>query len=212
MTDSSNLLDYKGLKIDPVIFTQGFVPGCNIAVCRGQCCDYGVYVDKDFKETILGYEKEIVDVMCDEQPKNTDAWFEKEIEKDPDFPSGFAIGTEVYVTPEGKQKCVFKDSSNYCSLQVAAVKMGLHKWAIKPLHSILYPLTIVDNTLTYDDSHSGKMDYCGLHHPENFTQTVFEAMTEELIYVLGRDGYEFLNTHFKQNYKSQTEYSQTKTA
>ena len=65
----------------------------------------------------------------------------------------------------------------------------------------MYPLSIIDNVLTYDDDHSQRLDYCGQSHEENFTQTVFEAMTEEIKYIMGNDGYDFLNEHFKKNYQ-----------
>ena len=37
-----DFMEINGMKIDPVIFTQGFVPGCNISICSGQCCNWGV--------------------------------------------------------------------------------------------------------------------------------------------------------------------------
>jgi hypothetical protein len=82
-----------------------------------------------------------------------------------------------------------------------SVKKNFHKWEIKPTHCILYPLTIVDNTLTYDDEHSKELDYCGIKHPENFTQPVFEAMHEEIKYILGEEGFNFLNEYYIKNYK-----------
>jgi Protein of unknown function (DUF3109) len=194
-------LEYNGLKIDPVIFTQGFVPGCNIEICSGQCCDWGVYMDRDFQPVIMNYENEIKNVMDEHQVKDSSTWFEKELEKDSDFPSGYAIGTELYINSKGTTQCVFKDKNNFCSLQVMAVKNKMHKWAIKPKYCIMYPLTIVDNILTYDNHHSGRLDYCGVSHTENFTQTVFEAMTEEIKFILGNEGFDFLNEYFKKNYQ-----------
>ncbi len=82
-----------------------------------------------------------------------------------------------------------------------SVKKNMHKWAIKPKYCIMYPLTIVDDTLTWDTEHSERLDYCGVHHPENFTQTVFDAMTEEIKFIVGEDAYNFLNEHYKENYQ-----------
>ena len=45
-------LEFNGIQIDPIIFTQGFVPGCNMKICHGQCCNWGVYMDKDFQKKI----------------------------------------------------------------------------------------------------------------------------------------------------------------
>jgi hypothetical protein len=194
-------LVYKGLKIDPVIFTQGFVHGCDIDICSGQCCDWGVYMDKDYKDVIMKYEIEIKEVMTSSQTRDSSKWFDLEPVKDKDFPSGFAIGTELYTKNDGNSQCVFKDDNHHCSIQVMSVKKNYHKWEIKPTHCILYPLTIVDNTLTYDDDHSEELDYCGIKHPENFTQPVFEAMHEEVKFILGEEGYNFLNEHYLKHYK-----------
>ncbi len=194
-------LEYNNLEIDPVIFTQGFVPGCNVKICRGECCDWGVYMDRDFKTVVMKFEEEIKSVMDENQIKDSSKWFEKELEEDTDFPSGQAVGTELYETRSGHNQCVFKDKRSYCSIQVAAVKNNMHKWSIKPRYCIMYPLTIIDNVLTYDDDHSTKLSYCGIKHKQNFTQTVFEAMTEEIRFIIGEDGYNHLNDYFIKHYK-----------
>lgn len=211
MLTEKDFLEYNGLKIDPIIFTLGFVSGCNISICHGQCCDWGVYMDRDFRDVIMKYEFQIKEVMDEHQVKDMSKWFESELEEDNDFPSGYAIGTELYSNTKGTIQCVFKDKNNYCSLQVMALKNNMHKWAIKPKHCIMYPLTIVDNTLTCDSDHSKRLDYCGMHHPENFTQTIFDAMAEEIKFIIGEEGYNFLNEHYKKNYqkKYQIEISPT---
>ena len=200
-TEEKDFLEINGMKIDPVIFTQGFVPGCNISICSGQCCNWGVYMDRDFEPVIMKFENQIKDVMDEHQLKDTSKWFEKELEEDTDFPSGYAIGTELYINSQGITQCVFKDKRGYCSLQVMAVENGLHKWEIKPKYCIMYPLTIIDNVLTVDNDHSERLDYCGIHKKENYTQTVFDAMTEEIKFIIGADGYDFLNEHYKKNYQ-----------
>lgn len=201
MTEEKEFLELNGLKIDPVIFTQGFVPGCDIGKCGGQCCNWGVYMDRDFQPVIMKFESQIKDVMDEYQTKDTSKWFEKELEEDHDFPSGFAIGTELYINNEGITQCVFKDKKGYCSLQVMAVNNGMHKWEIKPKYCIMYPVTIIDNVLTVDNEHSARLDYCGVGHEENYTQTVFEAMTEEIKFIVGEEGYKFLNEHYRKNYQ-----------
>lgn len=195
-------LKVSGLKIDPIIFEQGFVPFCNIPICNGECCNWGVYVDIRFKEDIMKYEKEIIETMDDGQIKDSSKWFESKKIKDSDFPSGYAIGTQLYVNKNlHRKQCVFKDSQNYCTLQKTSVRLGLHKWALKPKYCIMYPLTIVNDVLTYDKEHSERLSYCGLHKKKNFVHTVFEAFTEELIYILGQEGYNILKEYFEDNYK-----------
>ncbi len=202
MKKSSPNLEYNGLKIDPVIFTQGFVPGCDLSICGGTCCHWGVYVDSEFVPKILERKDKIVKVMDKYQPKDSSLWFDTEAEEDSDFPSGYAIGTELYTDRNDVDKCVFNDALGRCSLQVMAVKNGMHKWSIKPDYCIMYPLAIIDNVLTCDLDHSKRLDYCGVKHPENFTQTVFEATAEELKHIIGEKGYMFLLDHYEKNYKS----------
>jgi len=200
-------LEFNGIKIDPIIFTQGFVPGCNIKICHGQCCNWGVYMDEPFKEIVMKFENEIKDVMDEHQTRDTSKWFETEHEPDEDFPSGYAIGTELYETPQGITQCVFKDKRGFCSIQVAAVKNHMHKWAIKPKYCIMYPLTIIENVLTFDDDHAAKLDYCGVDKKENFSQTIFEAMTEEITFIMGADGYAYLNEYYQKQYKHKKRFS-----
>lgn len=211
MSEEQEFLEFNGLKIDPVIFKQGFVSGCKMERCSGQCCNWGVYMDKDFYKVIMNYEQNIKDSMDEFQPKDSKNWFENELEPDSDFPSGYAIGTELYINSKGTTQCVFKDKNSYCSLQVVAMKNNLHKWAIKPKYCIMYPITIVDNVLTYDNDHSAKLDYCGIGHEENFTQTVFEAVKEEIKFVLGDEVFNFLDEHFRKNYQRKYQIEIVKT-
>jgi hypothetical protein len=193
-------LEYNGLKTDPVIFKQGFVAGCDMKICHGECCYKGVYLDKEFKKVILDHKDIIKEAMDDDQIKDESKWFDEEEIEDTDFPSGIASGTSVYKDKNGIERCVFNDENYFCSLQVAAVKSGMHKWAIKPAFCILYPITIADGIITYDDSHSKDLSYCGIDLEENFTRTVFDATHEEIKYVFGEEFFTFLYKHYKNNY------------
>lgn len=193
-------LEFNGIKIDTKIFTQGFVAGCDMNICSGQCCMSGVLMDKNFKDVIMPYKYDIIESMSPDQPKDSETWFEEEVEEDADFESGYSLGTNVYTDSKGVEKCVFNDENHYCTLQVVAMKKGMHKWAIKPTHCILFPVTIVDKTLMYDDVHSLDMDYCGMHKTENFTQNVFDAVHEEITYVLGDAFFKFLNDIYTKDY------------
>jgi hypothetical protein len=203
--------EYHGLKIDPIIFTQGFVPGCDIGICKGQCCDWGVSIDKNYKEIIMMFKDKIKDVMTEDQIKDDKLWFDNEEIEDCDFTTGFSISTELYKDKQGNEKCIFKDKNNYCSIQVMSIKHNMHKWSIKPKYCIFYPLTIEDNVLTYDTDHSVALDYCGIHHQENFSQPVFEAMREEIIFVLGDECYTFLYDYYVANYKQKFQIQIPKT-
>jgi hypothetical protein len=174
-------LTINGLKIDPVIFVHGFVNGCDLGICKAECCGYGVYVDIKDQALFLSLKEQIVEVMDDSQIKDWTAWFDPE-QEDTDFPSGMCVGTKVH-----NNKCVFQDRHGYCSLQVLAMKHQKTPWAYKPYYCVLYPLTVLNRILTFDDRHAARLHYCNMQ--ENCTQTIFEVCTSELIYTLGDEGY-----------------------
>ncbi len=176
-----------GLFIDPLIFTQKFVKACDISICSGECCYYGVYTDKSEYEKIISAKERIIQSMDDSQNKNHEEWFE-EPQEDSDFPSGIAVGTEVH-----NEKCVFLDKQGFCTLQKIALEDLEFKWKYKPLYCILFPLVIFEGVLTVDDEHLDRMHYCSI--AKNQVSTVFECCKNELKYLLGEEGFKELNEY-----------------
>jgi hypothetical protein len=196
----NNKLDYmhepaqlivKGYKIDPIIFSRGYPKGCGPYMCNSVCCSDGVWVDIKEKERILEEKDLIIRYMDDTQDTNPDAWF-AEYEKDDDFPSGVCVGTTTR-----ERGCVFLNKDGLCTLQVAAVGEGMHKWDIKPFYCVLFPISIADNTITFDEHKQGESQCCTVH-PAHLIP-LFEACKAELVYAVGEDGYteieEYYNTH-----------------
>ena len=173
--DTGKLKIIKGIGIDPKIFTFSF--GCR---CSGECCYYGVYTDLKERDQILSLKDKIIPMLDDSQTTSVKKWFEPP-EKDEDFESGIAAGTELF-----NNKCVFLDKSGLCTLQKLAVKEGEHKWKYKPLYCILFPLTIYEGALTIDDEHIDRLKTC---NKVQSGMTIYEACTEELKYLFGEDGY-----------------------
>lgn len=173
-----------GLYIDPLIFTHKFVKACDVCICSGECCYYGVYTDIKEYEKILSVKDRIIKSMDDSQTKNVEDWFE-EPEEDSDFESGFAVGTEVY-----NGKCVFLDKQGFCTLQKIAMEDGEFKWNYKPLYCILFPLVIFEGALTVDDDHLDRMHYC--NKPQNQVSTIFDCTQGELKHLLGEKGFDEL--------------------
>ena len=182
-----------GLQIDPVIFTQPFVKSCDVCICSGECCYYGVYTDKSEHELIMSVKDKIISHLDDSQTKDPNAWFEGP-EADSDFPSGVAVGTEVY-----NGKCVFLDKQGFCTLQKMAMIEGEYKWKYKPLYCILFPLVISEGVLTFDDEHLARMHYC--NKPQNQISTIFDCTKNELKHVLGDQGFDEL-LKYREDYLS----------
>lgn len=168
--------EIKGVKIDPIIFTLKFSCKCN-----GECCHYGVYSDLNENKIIMGIKDKIIPLMDDSQTTDTSKWFEAP-EKDEDFESGVAVGTELY-----NSKCVFLDKEGRCTLQKLAMLNNEHKWKYKPIYCILFPLTIYNGAITVDDDHIDRLKTCN-KFPTSAT-TLYEACIEELKHFFGEDGF-----------------------
>ncbi len=186
-----------GFYIDTLIFTQKFVKSCDVCICSGECCYYGVYTDKTEHELIMGMKERIIKSMDDSQPKDPQKWFEAP-EPDDDFPSGIAVGTEVHLG-----KCVFLDRQGFCTLQKIAMEDGEFKWKYKPLYCILFPLVIFEGVLTVDDEHLARMHYC--NKVENQTSTVYDCCKNELKHVLGPEGFAELEQYYEDFISKKTE-------
>jgi Protein of unknown function (DUF3109) len=182
--------EINGLKIDPQIFTFSFSCKCN-----GECCYYGVYTDLKEHNVILSIQDKIKSIMDESQTKDVDKWFESP-EKDEDFESGVAVGTELY-----NNKCAFLDKNGLCSLQKLAVNEDAHKWKYKPMYCILFPLTIFEGALTIDDDHINRLKICNKF--PSMQTTIFEACEEELRHFFGEKGFEELNEYRKEYLDSQ---------
>lgn len=187
----------KGWKIDPLIFTHKFVKSCDICVCSGECCYYGVYTESTEHEKIMQMQERIISAMDDTQTKNPEDWFEEPVE-DEDFSTGIAVGTQVY-----NGKCVFLDRQGYCTLQKIAMAEGENKWKYKPLYCILFPLVITDGVFSIDDDHLGRMHYC--NKSEIYSEYIFDVFKDEIIHVFGNDGYEELLKYREEYLKNNPE-------
>lgn len=193
----------KGMKVDELIFTHGFVSYCDIDKCGGGCCHSGVYADSNEYENILRHKEDIIAVMDETQDTDPAHWFDGEWIEDTDFPSGRATGTEIHERDGGisgfTEGCMFLDKRHFCSIQVAAAEKGLHRWAWKPDYCILFPVTVVEGIITYDDSHSVDLNYCGLNGSGVYVHSIYESMKEELMHFLGETEFAKLNDYYVAN-------------
>lgn len=169
-----------GILIDPRIFTYKF-----ICTCQGECCYYGVFTDYREYEKIIEIKDKLITIFDDTQSINVSDWFETP-QVDDDFESGVAVGTETI-----NGKCTFLDKNGLCSLQKLALAEGDHKWKYKPIYCVLFPLTIYDGVLTIDDEHIERLPSCNVN-PEI---SIFEAISEELVYFFGADGFSELEKY-----------------
>lgn len=172
------------------LYEKGYPAGHGPCTCSSVCCQHGVYADVRERDRILGLKDTIKKYMDETQTQDESGWFEQGEFDDSDFPSGRCVSTEVV-----NDKCAFLDKLGRCSLQVAATSEGLHKWEWKPLFCILFPIEISDKVVGFDDLLDEDQPCCTIG--KEFDTPVFEACKEELIHVLGANGYEELQTFYR---------------
>lgn len=184
----------KSLRIDSYtmsgeLFAKGFPKGGGPCSCSSACCEGGVYVDLHEREVIMAHRDLITRHMDHTQTTDSSRWFEAEVADDADFPSGQCVGTRVI-----NDRCAFLDSVGHCSLQKAAVAEGMHKWAIKPLFCILYPIEISNGIVSFDEMLQDEESCCTIG--TSFDIPLFEACREELVHIVGDEGYAQMEEHY----------------
>ena len=172
-------------EIDPVLFEKGFPKGCGPLACESTCCSVGVFADLKEKELILSHKDAVKKYMDETQTTDDSRWFDNEVVGDSDYPSGKAVGTEVF-----NDKCVFLNKSGMCSLQSAGAGEGMGRWALKPFYCIAFPITVEEGVLTFDDFQQGKTQCCSSIDTKE--TTLVESCKDELELILGHDGYDKL--------------------
>jgi len=156
-------------------------------VCDGYCCKSGVYMSLPQRDLILEHVEIIQAEMDDLQPHDPEDWFERKIEKDQDFQGGRAIGTEA--TENG---CVFLNGAGRCVLQILTMKdPSLPQ--LKPFFCRLFPLTVVDGELTYDDHCEGEMVCCSVE--ESGPASLLDACEYEFLVALSPEQFKELKAH-----------------
>jgi len=186
--------------IDDMIFCKGYKKEQGPFTCKGLCCYSGVYISFEDKERILEHKDIIIANMDETQIKDINNWFDNIIYDDEDFSAAKCTATNLY-----NDACVFQDKNKLCGLQVTSVKMGMHKWFLKPFYCIFFPLVIVDKVITFDDFQQNIHPCCTIH--EEYDTPLFEACTEEIRFLFGEYNFNLLKSYYNLNkgdFKKQT--------
>ena len=130
--------------VDTAIFTQTYFAHCMACTfCHDACCLHGVDVELPTVARILSHAEALEPLVG--QPK--DRWFSESIERDAEFPGGAARRTSVI---DGQ--CVFRNRAGRgCTLHAYSLGAGLDYHELKPLVSVLFPLTFYDGVLCLAD-------------------------------------------------------------
>lgn len=172
-------------RIDPILFEKGFARGCGPYQCQTTCCSSGVFVDPAEKEVVLQHKEEVKGQMDETQVRDESVWFETRFEEDLDFPSGYAVGTEVH-----NGKCTFLRKDGRCSIQLVSAEKYGDPWKIKPFYCIAFPICVDSGTVTFDDYQQDEAVCCSIVRDTD--TTLVDSCKAELEYVLGKEGYQTL--------------------
>lgn len=171
--------------IDPVLFEKGFAKGCGPFHCETTCCSSGVFLDPTERDVILEHKEEVKAMMDETQTPDESLWFDNRRQDDIDFPSGYAVGTEVF-----NNKCVFLRKDGRCSVQLVSKEKYNDPWKIKPFYCVAFPICIENGVLTYDDYQDGATKCCSI--VENNERPLTESCRDELKFILGEEQYQEL--------------------
>jgi hypothetical protein len=183
------------LRVGAEIIEGRFAAGCSMSNCNSDCCSGGVYADVAEKQQILLHADLVREHMDRDQVKDASLWFEEESVEDIDYPSGRAVGTQVF-----NDACVFLNSQGHCVLQKAAAASGMGRYALKPFFCWLYPVTLDSGVLALDDPEFVDRPSCCKHGGEG-DLTIFDVCPEELKLVLGEEGFTELRDGIRGNGK-----------
>jgi hypothetical protein len=159
--------------VDPGIFTYRYFTFCmSCTFCGDACCSYGVDIDVQNIERLsaLGSDFEAYVGAPREQ------WFSRKRSKDHEFPGGANGRTK---TKNGA--CVFLDRKNRgCKIHAYCLAKGMDYHQLKPLVSVLFPLTFEDGTLVPASEVTENELICSGEGP-----SLYDGVREELIYYFG---------------------------
>ena len=174
------------LRVGEGILNKKFASGCSMGACNATCCQGGVAADVKERDAILEHKELILRHMEPYQEHDPAAWFDEETVEDPDYPSGYAVGTSV-----DDNGCVFLDNAGRCVLQKAAMAENLPKFFLKPFFCVAFPITIERGVLETDEPDYTNRPHC-CSVIEDGHLSPLDVCAEELEFMLGPQGLEEL--------------------
>jgi hypothetical protein len=126
--------------VDTDIFVRRYFVQClQCSYCFDSCCQYGVDVDETNVKRLRAHTADL------EQYTGVthDRWFSDEWRTDAEFPGGRHTRTRVE-----NGACVFRNrSARGCMIHSFAVDRGIDYHELKPMVSVLFPVTFDDGLL-----------------------------------------------------------------
>jgi hypothetical protein len=159
--------------VDTRIFALRYFTHCmSCGFCNDHCCSYGVDIDADNAQRLLAQGPDFKAFIGVPESE----WFTDESLEDPEFPSGRYRRTRT----RGSH-CVFhKKDGRGCLIHAWCLEKGLDYHLLKPMVSILFPVTFDYGVLGASSEAVDRSLVCAGSGP-----TLYEGTRGELAYYFG---------------------------
>jgi hypothetical protein len=160
-------------RVDPAIFQLRYFRHCMACgFCSDQCCDHGVDIDVENVRRLEALGPEFAAFVGSEPAR----WFTGEIVADAEFPGGAHRRTR---REDGH--CIFRARNGRgCRIHGFCLEKGLDYRSLKPLVSILFPVTFEHGVLMASTELSDGTLVCG-----GQGDTLYEGARDELAHFFG---------------------------
>jgi hypothetical protein len=161
--------------VDTAIFQLRYFRRClACSYCNDQCCDHGVDVDAKNAERLLAMGEDFESYVGTHKSE----WFDAEPASDDEFPSRLYLRTR---TRNGK--CIFHDAAGRgCKIHAWCIEKGVDYHALKPVVSVLFPVTFERGLLMPSNEVADGTLICS-----GEGDTLFEGVREELAWYFGEE-------------------------
>ncbi|HEY5347786.1 MAG TPA: YkgJ family cysteine cluster protein [Rhizomicrobium sp.] len=159
--------------VDTRIFGLRYFMNCMACTfCNDICCSYGVDVDLENVARLRAAPQAFKDYVGVPESE----WFTDEVIRDAEFPSGKHVRTQVR-----NGRCVFLNrEARGCKIHSFSLDNGLDYHLLKPMVSVLFPLTFEHGVLVASNEVLDKSLIC-----EGAGPTAYEGSRGELLYYFG---------------------------
>jgi hypothetical protein len=159
--------------VDPKIFSLRYFTHCmECGFCHDACCDHGVDIDLGNAARLRALPRDFQDRIGAPHSE----WFTTEVVRDAEFPGGAHVRT---ATRNGA--CIFRnEAARGCAIHGYCLERGLDYHLLKPMVSILFPVTFEHGVLTASDEAADGSLICSGSGP-----SLYDGARDELLYYFG---------------------------
>ena len=127
-------------RVDTAVFVETYFVEClRCTYCHDSCCQYGVDVDAENVARLAAHAADLERAIGVPRER----WFTGEWTSDREFPGGRHTRTR---TEDGA--CVFRNrTARGCAIHSFAIERGVDYHELKPMVSVLFPITFDDGLL-----------------------------------------------------------------